>query len=53
MNDIEFEAARSALAAARRDARMIERWPGARTPRDLDEAYRVQAAVVRELGAVG
>ena len=53
MNDIELDAARSALAAARREARALERWPGDSPPRDLDEAYRLQAAVVRELGAIG
>ncbi len=53
MNDVELDAAKNALAAARRDARMLERWPAARTPSDLDEAYRLQAAVVRELGSVG
>ena len=53
MNDLELDAAKSALAAARRDARALERWPAATAPRDLDEAYRVQAAVVGELGAIG
>ena len=53
MNDDELDAAKSALAAARRDARALERWPGERAPRDLDEAYRLQAAVVGELGAIG
>jgi 2-keto-4-pentenoate hydratase len=53
VNDIELDAAKSALAAARREARALERWPGDSPPRDLDEAYRLQAAVVRELGAIG
>jgi 2-keto-4-pentenoate hydratase len=53
MNDTDFEAARSELARARRDARAIAAWPPARVPRDLGEAYRLQAAVSRELGAIG
>ena len=53
MNDIDFDLARSELAGARRDARAITTWPAARVPRDLAEAYRLQAAVARELGAVG
>ena len=53
MDDRELDAAKSALAAARRDARMLDRWPGDAAPRDLDEAYRVQAAVIRELGPIG
>ena len=53
MDDSTFEAARKALAAARRDARAIETWPAERLPRDLAEAYRLQAAVARELGAIG
>jgi len=52
MNDAQFEAARSALATARRDARAIESWPSGQLPRDLAEAYRLQAAVVRELGPI-
>ena len=52
MDDPQFEAARSALATARREARAIESWPSAQLPRDLAEAYRLQAAVVRELGPV-
>ena len=53
MNDLELDAAKSALAAARREAHALDRWPGDSPPRDLDEAYRVQSAVVRELGAIG
>jgi len=52
MDDRELDAAKSALAAARRDARAID-WPRERTPHDLAEAYRLQAAVVGELGAIG
>jgi 2-keto-4-pentenoate hydratase len=53
VNDLELDAAKSALASARRHAHALERWPGDRPPRDLVEAYRLQAAVVRELGAIG
>jgi 2-keto-4-pentenoate hydratase len=53
VNDLELDTAKNALAAARRDAHALERWPGDTPPRDLEEAYRVQSAVVRELGAVG
>ena len=53
MNELELEAAKRALAAARRDVRSLDRWPAGRPPSDLDEAYRLQAAVLRELGAVG
>jgi 2-keto-4-pentenoate hydratase len=52
MNDAQFEAASLALAAARREARSIQDWPEERLPRDLAEAYRLQAAVVGELGPV-
>jgi 2-keto-4-pentenoate hydratase len=52
MNDTQLEAARTALASARRDARLLRAWPGDRLPGDLAEAYRLQAAVVRELGRV-
>jgi len=52
MDEAQFEAARSALATARREARANESWPSGRLPRDLAEAYRLQAAVVRELGPV-
>ena len=53
MNDTDFEAARAELANARRDARAIADWPAAQVPRDLAEAYRLQAAVTRDLGAIG
>jgi 2-keto-4-pentenoate hydratase len=48
----ELDVAKSALAAARRDARVLDRWPGDNPPRTLDEAYRVQTAVIGELGAI-
>jgi 2-keto-4-pentenoate hydratase len=53
MNETSFDAAWVALAAARRDARAIESWPEDRLPRELAEAYRLQAAATRELGAIG
>jgi len=53
MNDTDFHLARTELASARREARLITAWPAARIPRDLAEAYRLQAAVTSELGAVG
>jgi len=53
MNDIDFERARADLSSARRDARAIAAWPAARVPRDLAEAYRLQAAVASDLGAIG
>ncbi|HEV7576912.1 MAG TPA: hypothetical protein VGO85_12780 [Caldimonas sp.] len=53
MNDTDFDAARAALAGARRDARAIAAWPAARVPESLAEAYRLQAAVTRDLGAIG
>src|SRR5450755_700703 len=53
MDDSTFDAACTALVAARREARAIESWPAGRVPRDLAEAYRLQAAVTRELGAIG
>jgi 2-keto-4-pentenoate hydratase len=52
MDEQHFDAARAALASARRHARAIEAWPHDRLPRDLDEAYRLQAAVARDVGAV-
>ena len=52
MNDTQFERAISALANARRDARLLSAWPAEQLPGDLGEAYRLQAAVVRELGPV-
>ena len=51
MNDSDFDLARAELARARREARLITAWPAARVPRDLAEAYRLQAAVAGDLGA--
>lgn len=53
MNRIDFEAARAALVSARRAGRGLEECPAPWRPGDLAEAYRLQAAVVGELGAVG
>ena len=53
MNDDDFDAARHELVSARRDARAIAAWPEGRLPRDLAEAYRLQAAVASDLGAIG
>jgi len=53
MNDTDFDRARAELSRARRDARAIAAWPAARIPRDLAEAYRLQAAVASDLGAIG
>jgi 2-keto-4-pentenoate hydratase len=53
MNDSDFEAARQSLASARREAKAIAAWAAARVPRDLAEAYRLQAAVAADLGAIG
>lgn len=53
MNDTTFEAARADLAEARREAKAIAVWPPERVPRDLAEAYRLQAAVAAALGGVG
>jgi len=53
MNDTDFDLARAELAGARREARAITSWPATRIPRDLAEAYRLQAAVANDLGAVG
>jgi 2-keto-4-pentenoate hydratase len=52
MDRHDFDAARLALAGARRDARAIGAWPDAQLPRDLDEAYRLQREVIGALGAV-
>ena len=46
----DFEAARSALATARRGARAVVECPAAWQPADLAEAYRLQAAVIGDLG---
>lgn len=53
MDDNDFERARADLASARRDARAIAAWPAGRIPRDLAEAYRLQAGVAGDLGATG
>ncbi|MEO8835648.1 MAG: hypothetical protein ABI364_02805, partial [Caldimonas sp.] len=53
MDDNTFAEARDALVGARRDARAIESWPIERLPRDLAEAYRLQAAVASALGTTG
>ena len=52
MNATPFDAIVAALARARRDARALDAWPAEQTPSDLAEAYRLQAAVVHELGGV-
>ncbi len=53
MNANDFEAARSALATARRSARAIAECPAAWRPVDLAEAYRLQGAVIGDLGGGG
>jgi 2-keto-4-pentenoate hydratase len=50
MNRADFDAARTALVAARRGARAIAACPPAWQPGDLGEAYRLQGAVIAELG---
>ncbi len=50
MNRNDFEAAQSALVGARRNARAIAECPPAWRPDDLAEAYRLQNAVIAELG---
>ena len=50
MNGSDFEAARLALATARRSARAVAEWPLPWRPADLAEAYRLQAAVIGDLG---
>ena len=52
MNDTDFQAACTALSAARREARALDAWPGEQLPRDLAEAYRLQAAVIGAIGPV-
>lgn len=52
MTPEEFEAARSALVVARRQACLIDPPAAAWLPRDIDEAWRLQTAVADELGAV-
>jgi len=53
MNDADFDASRAALVAARRRATAIDACPPAWKPGDLDDAYRLQAAVIGELGGGG
>ena len=53
MDRSDFEAARTALVAARRGARALAECPAAWRPDDLGEAYRLQAAVAGDLGASG
>jgi 2-keto-4-pentenoate hydratase len=53
VNESQFEAAGRALATARSQARAIETWPREQLPGDLAEAYRLQSAVLRELGPIG
>ena len=50
MNQSDFAAAQAALVAARRGARAVPECPSAWRPADLAEAYRLQAAVIGELG---
>ena len=50
MNGSDFEAARAALASARRHARGLAECPAAWRPIDLAEAYRLQTAVIGDLG---
>jgi 2-keto-4-pentenoate hydratase len=50
LNGSDFEAARSALATARRGAHAVAEWPLSWRPADLAEAYRLQAAVIGDLG---
>jgi 2-keto-4-pentenoate hydratase len=53
MNASDFEAAQAALVAARRGARAIAECPVGWRPDDLAEAYRLQAAVIAQLGGGG
>jgi 2-keto-4-pentenoate hydratase len=50
MNGSDFEAARAALVSARRHAHGIAECPAAWRPIDLAEAYRLQNAVIGDLG---
>ncbi len=50
MNGSEFEAARTALTAARREARSLAEWPTAWRLADLVEAYGLQTAIIADLG---
>jgi 2-keto-4-pentenoate hydratase len=53
MKDNDFEAAKAALVTARRGARAIAECPPGWRPGDLAEAYRLQTAVIAELGGGG
>ena len=53
MNRSDFEAARAALVSARREARALAECPAAWRPGDLAEAYRLQSAVIGDLGGGG
>jgi 2-keto-4-pentenoate hydratase len=53
VNERDFDSARAALVAARRDARAIAECPEAWRPADLEQAYRLQAAVIDEFGPIG
>ena len=50
MNQSDFEAAQAALVQARRGAHAIADCPATWRPADLAEAYRLQTAVIDELG---
>ena len=53
MNRSDFEATQATLVSARRGARAIAECPPASRPGDLGEAYRLQNAVIAELGGGG
>src|SRR4030095_5217369 len=53
MKGSDFDAAQVALVAARRGARAIAECPPGWRPSDLGEAYRLQTAVIAELGGGG
>lgn len=53
MNGSEFGAARAALTAARGEARGLAAFPPIWQPADLAEAYRLQTAIIDELGGGG
>ena len=52
MSPDDFQAACSALVAARREARVLDDVPASWLPSSPAEAYRLQAAVAAELGVV-
>lgn len=52
MDDASFNAARDALAAARREGRALDSIADAWLPADLSEAYRLQQAVAAKLGPI-